>query len=170
MPAILGFIGWHNSGKTTLMRKVASLLRKRGYRLAVIKASRDPGLHPDRAGSDTSLYWQDGVEHVALLTPDEFLLRSRLLKPDLPALAEYFFADLDLVLVEGCKHADMAKIEVRRKKLDPPLYNQVSGVIAVVTEQADPVEATALPCFSPHQHEELAHFIEKNFLAPNASL
>lgn len=172
MPAILGFIGWHNSGKTTLMRAVAALLRNRGYKLAVIKASGEPDLYPDQAGSDTGLYWQDGVEQVALLTPDQFLLRSRPPHPNLHTLAQRFFAEADLVLVEGCKHADIAKIEVHRKKMDPTLYNQVSGVIAVVTEQAEDasVKADELPHFLPHQHEELVNFIEKHFLAPSVLL
>ena len=42
MSSVVTFIGWHDSGKTTLVKQVVAELKKSGYRVAVIKSSNDP--------------------------------------------------------------------------------------------------------------------------------
>ncbi len=36
----IGFVGFHNSGKTTLVIRLAKHLRKMGHRVGIIKSSR----------------------------------------------------------------------------------------------------------------------------------
>ncbi|WP_370298792.1 molybdopterin-guanine dinucleotide biosynthesis protein MobB, partial [Pontibacterium sp.] len=37
MPALLGFVAWSGTGKTTLLRKLIPLLKEQGVRVGVIK-------------------------------------------------------------------------------------------------------------------------------------
>ncbi|MGE4560321.1 MAG: molybdopterin-guanine dinucleotide biosynthesis protein B, partial [Desulfobulbus sp.] len=61
MPPIVSFIGWHNSGKTTLCRQVVAHLKARGYLVAVIKSTKETGIAVDQPGTDTALYRKSGA-------------------------------------------------------------------------------------------------------------
>lgn len=164
MPAVLGFIGWHNAGKTTLACAVVSHLVAKGYGVAVLKSTKEQGLVPEPPGTDTSRYAQAGAGGVALLGPDQLLIRRPAPdSADLPALARACFPDADLVLVEGCKHADIPKIEVRRDPDSPLLSATVAGVLAVATD-LPPAEPAERLRFGLHQSRKLADFIEARFL------
>ena len=86
MPFVLCFIGWHNSGKTTLVSRVIGLLKARGLRVAVIKSTKERGLAAEPAQADTALHRRAGADAVALVAPDQFLLRSAPPARDLLAL------------------------------------------------------------------------------------
>ena len=47
MTAIISFIGWHESGKTTLAAGVVAHLHRKGLRVAVIKSSEKRGISFD---------------------------------------------------------------------------------------------------------------------------
>ncbi|WP_310599810.1 molybdopterin-guanine dinucleotide biosynthesis protein B [Desulfobulbus sp.] len=160
MPPLIAFIGWHNSGKTTLARQVVSHLRARGHTVAVIKSTKESGIVFDRPGSDTSRYKEAGAEGVALVAPDQLIVRRQPLTCDLPELAERLFPEADIVLAEGFKHAEVLKIEVRRDAQAPLLRDLVAGVIAVAS---DPPLAGE-HCFRLDQSREIAELIECRLL------
>lgn len=117
MPPIITFIGWHDSGKTTLAAQVVRLLKERGYTVAVIKSTKDTGVLPNQDGTDTGAYSQAGADAVTLVAPDQLVMMAPQPEKNLPALARRFFADMDLVIGEGFKEADkVGKIEVFRGK------------------------------------------------------
>ena len=157
MPPLITFIGWHNSGKTTLASKVVALLKTQGFRVGVIKSTKDTGIEPENSRrTDTATHWRAGADGVALVSPDQLFVRYRHLRLDLHTLAQTYFPGMDLVIAEGFKHAaGVAKIEVRRDAQAPMLRDQVEGVIAVATD---------LPCAGEHvftldQISELTAFI-----------
>lgn len=76
MPPIITFIGWHDSGKTTLASQVVRLLKECGYSVAVIKSTKDTGLLPNQEGTDTGAYTQAGADAVMLVAPDQFVLTA----------------------------------------------------------------------------------------------
>lgn len=162
MPLIICFIGWHNSGKTTLASQVVQRLKAWGYRLAVIKSSKERGLAVEGAQTDTARYCRAGADRVALLTPDQLLIRSQPSGLDLRSLVERIFSDMDLVIAEGFKFAaGVDKIEVRRDPLSPLLRDQVEGVVAVATD----LPLTGGPVFGLDQAEQIADFIKARFEA-----
>ncbi len=148
MPFLIAFVGWHNSGKTTIATRVAGQLRTWGHTVGVLKSTKETGLAPEHQGSDSDRYLQMGVERVALLAPDAIIIRDNETRPDVATLARRLFPDMDFVLIEGCKRAKgLAKIEVRREDLeDPPIAGTETGseVIALVCDS--PVD-DALPRF-----------------------
>ncbi|MCI5160141.1 MAG: molybdopterin-guanine dinucleotide biosynthesis protein B, partial [Candidatus Electrothrix sp. AUS1_2] len=160
MPPVITFIGWHDSGKTTLAVQVVRLLKERGYSMAVIKSTKDTGLLPNQEGTDTGAYSRAGADAVTLLAPDQLVLTVPRAEKNLPALARRFFADMDLVVGEGFKEADKVdKIEVFRGR-GSRLAGQVGGVIAVATDQnvTDPL------VFPLNQPEKIADFLEKEYI------
>lgn len=160
MPPIITFIGWHDSGKTTLASQVVRLLKERRYSVAVIKSTKDTGLLPNQEGTDTGAYTQAGADAVMLVAPDQLVLTADQPEKNLPALAQRFFAAVDLVVAEGFKGADKVdKIEVFRGQ-GVRLAEQVSGVVAVATDQ----QVTAPVLFSLNQPEKIAAFLEKEYI------
>ncbi|MBM9535584.1 molybdopterin-guanine dinucleotide biosynthesis protein B [Desulfobulbus alkaliphilus] len=137
IPPVVCFTGWHNSGKTTLASQVVTALTSRGYRVAVIKSTKETGLTPDPPATDTARYARAGADSVALLAPDQLILRSGPRGSDLPSLAYRYFRDMDLVIAEGFKQADgVDKIEVRHNEDAPLLRGQVPGIVAVAANHA----------------------------------
>jgi len=165
MTPILTFIGWHNSGKTSLIREVVRRLRDRGYKIAVIKSTKHRGLNLDSPGSDSCLYGKDGIESVALICPDDLILFQENTGEDLKHLAFRLFPDVDLVIGEGFKHASgIPKIEVTRAdESKEPLRESISDVRAVVSDY----EVSFDKVFKISQVAELTDFIENSFLNDN---
>ena len=161
MTPIVTFIGWHDSGKTTLASQVVSHLKGMGYRVAVIKSSKEPGVLFDTPGTDTAKHRMAGADSVMFVGPDKMVLQAANENLPLVALAYRYFADVDIVIGEGFKDTPkVAKIEVlqdRRRML----RKTVSGVVAVATD-LDDVDGENV--FRLEQSLELAQFIEKRFL------
>ena len=166
MPPVVSFVGWHNSGKTTLTRQVVAHLKAMGYQVGVIKSTKETGIAVDQPGTDTALYKATGADAVALLAPDQLVMQRRPPQLDLIHLVPLLFADMDIVIAEGFKQsAQVAKIEVRRDAEAPWIHQQVDGVIAVASDL--PLgDLAGLHCFSLKQSKELADFIRRHFLAP----
>lgn len=131
MPAVISFIGWHDSGKTTLASRVVAELLRRGRKVAVVKSTKERQLSFDHPGTDSALYLQAGAA-ILVAGPELLVLQKPEKKSSLKALAARFFADMELVVGEGFKHEeDLAKIEVFRDT-GPRLASMVDGVVAVV--------------------------------------
>lgn len=161
MPPVISFIGWHNSGKTTLTSQVVAQLKDRGYTVAVIKSTKETGIEIDQPQTDTAAYRSVGADSVALLAPDQLIIRGKPPAIDLLALAHRYFFDMDIVIAEGFKHAvGVPKIEVRRGTDGPLLRDEVDGVVAVATDRplADGI------VFALDQSREIADFIEGRLL------
>jgi molybdopterin-guanine dinucleotide biosynthesis protein B len=161
MLPIITFIGWHNSGKTTLVTKVVAHLKQCGYRVAVIKSTKDQGITFDAPGTDTARHRQAGADTVLLVAPDQMTMITGNKGKSLVELARTFCSDVDLVIGEGFKNAEgVPKIEVRRESDQPRLREQVEGVIAVATDLALPADPGCV-LFRLDQGREIADFIEK---------
>ncbi len=161
MLPIITFIGWHNSGKTTLVTKVVSHLKQRGYRVAVIKSTKEQGLSFDAPGTDTARHRQAGADTVLLVAPDQMTMVTGNKGLSLVELAQRFCADVDLVIGEGFKQAaGVPKIEVRREADQPLLWQQVQGVIGLATD-LDLPDDPGCPLFRLDQGLAIADFIEE---------
>lgn len=160
MTAIVSFIGWHDSGKTTLAAAVVSHLKAMGYRVAVIKSSSVRNIPFDTPDTDTFKHRQAGADAVMLVAPDQMVLQADNKALSLVTLAHRYFPDVDIVIAEGFKHSrHVAKIEVSRNP-EQVLRKEVHGVIAVATD----LDITADNIFRLDEGQEIAHFLEKRFL------
>ena len=161
MSSIVTFIGWHDSGKTTLASGVVAELKDIGYRVAVIKSSNDSGICFDSPGTDTYKHMHAGADGVLLVAPDQMVLQTGKSTLSLRTLAYRYFPDVDIVIGEGFKtEKNTAKIEVCRNS-DQQLREKVHGVVAVATDLEGILGDSV---FRLDEAREIAAFIEKRFL------
>ncbi len=160
MVPIVTFIGWHDSGKTTLASQVVRHLKQLGYQVAVIKSTKETGIAFDAPGTDTDTHRKAGADSVMLVAPDQMVMMSDNIGYSLTTLAYRYFPEVDIVIGEGFKKArQVAKIEVFRNS-DQLLRDQVSGVIAVASDE----QISGDYIFRLNEAAEIASFIEKRFL------
>jgi len=118
MPKFLALSGYHNSGKTTVGTYIVAKLSEKGYKVGVIKSTKETTEETDKPGSDTFKYRKAGARQVVLFQRD----RMTLFIEDLPkekdkafTLFERLFFDYDLVILEGFKEwRDVPKIWLKR--------------------------------------------------------
>jgi len=118
MPKFLALSGYHNSGKTTVGTYIVAKLLEKGYKVGVIKSTKETMEETDKPGSDTFKYRKAGARQVVLFQRD----RMTLFIEDMPrekdkvfSLFERLFFDYDLVILEGFKEwRDVPKIWLKR--------------------------------------------------------
>jgi molybdopterin-guanine dinucleotide biosynthesis protein B len=154
----IGFIGYSNSGKTTLIERLIPLLRAHGLAVSAVKNAHH-GFDMDRPGKDSFRYREAGAGQVLIATGQRWALLTE--TPQRAAPLEALLARLDpcdLVLVEGFKsEGAIARIEVRRAgQSEPPIFPGDAKVVAVASD--GPV-ATQLPVLDLNDPPAVARFI-----------
>ncbi len=134
----IGFIGYSNTGKTTLIEKLIPLLRARGLSVSAIKNAHH-GFDMDRPGKDSYRYREAGAGQVLIATGERWALLTE--TPAQPAPLDALLAELapcDLVIIEGFKsEGQIPRIEVRRTtNTEPPLYPHDPNVVAIAADHA----------------------------------
>jgi len=133
---VIGFVAWSGSGKTTLVRRVVPLLVARGLRIGYLKHAHH-GFDLDVPGKDSFEVRAAGAVQTLIASDQRWALQAPQAvpgrDPDLADMLGRFDAcGLDLIIVEGFKHAAYPKIEVHRSALGrPPLYPDDPDIIAV---------------------------------------
>lgn len=160
MAPVVCFIGYHDSGKTTLASLVVFHLQKMGYRVAVVKSSNEPGVVFDQENTDTHRHRRAGADSVLFVGPDQMVLQTGPSDHSIVTMAHRYFPDADIVIGEGFKYArKVPKIEVRKNE-DQDLRREVHGVIAVATD----LDISGDYIFRCNEGQEIAQFIEKRFI------
>jgi molybdopterin-guanine dinucleotide biosynthesis protein B len=133
----LGVVGWSGAGKTTLIERLIPALRARGLLVSTIKHAHH-GFDLDRPGKDSHRHREAGAQEVLIAAGTRWALLHEGAEPPLPTLLSHM-SPVDLVLVEGYKAHPIAKLEVHRPALHkPPLWPEISGVLAVASDAALP--------------------------------
>lgn len=145
IPPAVSFIGWKNSGKTTLLVSVAAELKRRGIRVATLKHGHHD-FELDQPGRDSWRHFHEGEAEAVVFVGGSrvALLVREAEEPEPAALIERFYAGrgYDLVLVDGYKHGPFPKVEVHRRAAHQgPVYDPAdaeSGALylALVTDDA----------------------------------
>ena len=116
-PAVFAISGEKNSGKTTLIEGVVSILTQRGYAVAVIKHDGH-AFEPDVAGTDTRRFYDAGAAGTAVFDGEKcMLVRRRAVNEQ--QLFEAF-RDVDLILIEGLKDSDYPKLFLKAGEWQDP--------------------------------------------------
>ena len=119
MPKTVGFVGFSESGKTTLATRVAAELTRRGFRVAALKDAHH-GFDMDKPGKDSWRYREAGASQVIVRSDRRWAMLVE--TPEQPSVEELLarFSDVDVILVEGFKNEGaFPKIEVRRRGARP---------------------------------------------------
>jgi 4-hydroxy-tetrahydrodipicolinate reductase len=159
---VVSVVGYSGSGKTTLLEKLIRELKQRGYRLAAIKHHHSRGLQFDKPGKDSWRFAQAGADQVGIAGPDR-VIHVRAFEEE-PTLEQVVggMRDVDLILVEGFKQADVPKIEVNRDQSGSELISSPESLVAVVSDRRFEAD---VPQFELEDMTGLADLIEARFLA-----
>ncbi len=160
MPAVISVVGKSNVGKTTLIEKLIPELKKRGYRIGVVKHAHH-GFNIDQEGKDSWRHKAAGADTVMVASPGKIAMVKDEPCEGLDCL-ETYFQDMDLVITEGYKKADRPKIEVLRESINThPVCQKNDHLFAVVTDTRVDV---SVPQFGFDDIESLIDLIEKTYL------
>ena len=153
MPKVIGIVGYHNSGKTTLACALARALIARGYRVAAVKHLSH---YVDLPGKDTALL-AEAAGQVGFISPEGagIFWKEPLSLEDLISHLE-----ADIVLVEGFKgQQTFPKIVcLRGQPDDRDLFDEwtMCAVGAVCH-----VEGMGVPIFGPGEVDRITDLVER---------
>jgi molybdopterin-guanine dinucleotide biosynthesis protein MobB len=158
---VFGIAGFKNSGKTTLIVALLRELTARGYKMATVKhAHHDFDI--DHPGKDSHQHREAGANEVIVASSRRWAHIKELVdepEPDLADLLKHV-GDVDLILVEGYKHGDHPRLEVRRAgQKEPVLAASNPEICAVVTDEA--LSDLTVPLFDRADTAGIADFIEQ---------
>ncbi len=122
---VVAFSGPSNSGKTTAIVKIASILNDK-FKVCIVKHDPKDKAMFDKEGKDSFKFSQTGAD-VVVVSPNKttFFKKSTSTINELIEL----FQDFDYLLVEGLKTLDLPRISIFRDRLDES-YFSVSNAIA----------------------------------------
>lgn len=155
---LYGITGWKNTGKTGLMERLVAEITARGLTVSTVKhAHHDTDI--DQPGRDSHRHREAGAQEVLLSTPRRWALMRELREAGEPSLADLLsrLSPVDLVLIEGYKHAPHPKIETYRQVIGRPLLASRIGTIRAIA--ADGSVDTGLPVFDLDDTAPIADFI-----------
>ncbi len=159
---VLGITAYSGVGKTTLLKKILPILRRRGLRVGVIKhAHHDFDI--DKPGKDSYELRMAGANEMLIASSKRWALMVDTDLSEDPVLsvmlARLDHVNLDIVLVEGFKHEDIHKIELHRSSVVKPfIFPEDKNVIAIATDEEISLK-TELPVLDINDISKIAEFI-----------
>ncbi len=118
-PAVVAFVGGHDSGKTSIIVEVLPRLKARGLSVGTVKHTTKDA-EDDVPGKDSHRHAGSGAAAGAFVTPRRTTVRRFGEEEALEQVLRRDFAGCDLVLVEGYKSLPIPKIEVVRTGVARP--------------------------------------------------
>jgi len=154
----VAFTGPSNSGKTSLVVKIANILQDAGNKVCIVKHDPKDKARFDRSGKDSDKFSQTGAD-VAVISPN----RTTMFKKNKSSIEEIIdlFGEFDYILLEGLKTLPLPRIAVFRNKLDFD-YFEVSNAIACddsINDNDIPNDIDKLDLNNP---EKIIVWIDKN--------
>ena len=155
---IVAFSGPSNSGKTTAIVKVASILNDSGFKVCIVKHDPKDKAVFDREGKDSFKFSQTGAD-VAVVSPN----KTTLFKKNTSTIDDMIdlFQDFDYLIVEGLKTLELPRISIFRDRLDESYFNVTDAIACdeTIDKNEIPENIVILDLNNP---EELINWIDKN--------
>jgi molybdopterin-guanine dinucleotide biosynthesis protein B len=161
---VFGIAGFKNAGKTTL---IVDLIRELSGRelsgrklvVATIKHAHHE-FDIDHPGKDSFLHREAGAVEVIVGSSHRWAHITELGCAPEPSLAELLghIGVVDLVLIEGYKHGEHPKLEVRRSGQETPLLAGTDPGICVIVSDG-PLADVAVPVIRRDDVPAIADFI-----------
>lgn len=157
---VIGFAGYSNSGKTTLIRRLTEYYEAGGVKVAVIKHDGH-GHYKEVPDTDSSQFIESGATASIVISPDAVRTYERR-ELSLSDVIENLLGKIHIIMVEGFKREPHAKIavfrteeqaEIVRSLTEPPIA-WVTADLRLASNVPD------VPVFHPDDIESIARFIE----------
>lgn len=121
----VAFTGPSNSGKTTLITKIATRLIESGNKVSIIKNDPKDKAVFDVAGKDSFLFFQTGAD-VVVTSPARTTYFSQAHK-ELDEIIS-ILGDFDFLLVEGLKTLPLPRISIFRNTVDETYFSYMNAL------------------------------------------
>lgn len=136
-PAVVGFYGKSDSGKTSIIVKLIKRLTTVGYKVATIKKSNKK-IGIDTRGKDTWKHSQAGAKLVVFSSMNETdLIMNRTMKTNDIIRSVSKLGGFDIILVEGARDPNIPKIRigkiVERKNTIGHYHNNLDEIYIIIT-------------------------------------
>ncbi|WP_282936703.1 molybdopterin-guanine dinucleotide biosynthesis protein B [Paenibacillus sp. RC67] len=160
MTGFIGFAGFSDSGKTTLISRLVGYYHEQGIRAGVIKHDAH-GHYKEAVGSDSSLYIEAGAAATVVVSPESYVVfrrESKSLKQMVDALQSN---KLDLILVEGFKKERHDQIALFRYSEQADIIHHLPKppVAVVAPKELKEHISGNIPFFDPEDIASIAEFI-----------
>lgn len=158
---IYGIVGWKNSGKTTLVERLVIEITGRGFSVSTVKHAHHT-FDVDHEGKDSFRHRSAGAKEVLLASRNRWALMHEIRNDAEPPLSEFLekLAPVDLVLIEGYKRDDHAKVEAHRAETKQGLLSVEDPTITAVASNYV-VEGLSVPQFDLDDVSGIASYILK---------
>ncbi len=160
-PPLLGLAGFSGSGKTTLLVELARNLSHQGLSIAALKHTHH-SIRIDRPGKDSHRFRSAGAEQVVVSSSRRrvWLGSGVPASDDLESMLKKLpTAGVDLVLIEGFKHAAFPRIEIHRPVLGHPLLAPTHPEIIAVASDESLLARCTQPILPLNDTDHIARFI-----------
>ena len=158
-PAVMCVSGIKNSGKTTLITELITLLRVDGYKIAVIKHDGHD-FEIDLPNTDTYKHRAAGSNPTIIYSNTKWAMISNQ-KIEIEELIAKM-PDVDLIIIEGLKKAPYPKIEVIRKVNGLKFVCDIKCLLAIASDELFDVDGVKVVDIS--NIEEIAAIIKREVL------
>jgi molybdopterin-guanine dinucleotide biosynthesis protein B len=158
---VLGIVGWSGSGKTTLITKLIPLLVSRGLQVATLKHAHH-AFDVDQPGKDSYEHRRAGACEVLVSSARRWVQMHEVgdgAEATLPQLL-HRVSPCDLILIEGFKTAQHAKLEVfRQANGKSPLHPEDARIIVVASDQ--PFAEARIPVVDLNDIPAIADLVQR---------
>lgn len=158
---LLALSGYSGSGKTTFLERLIPVLKSGGLRVAVIKHDGH-AFEIDHEGTDSYRFAKAGADAVLLCSAEKTAFVEQQGSSLEAAVSR--IQGVDLILIEGWKHASVPRIGICRKANGKGLPSPPEEYMAVITDDETLAGTVPVPCFSPEAISSVADWIQGNLL------
>ena len=151
---VIGFSAYSGTGKTTVIEQVIRELTQRGLRVGVIKHDMHD-FEIDQPGKDTYRHAEAGAQAVLITSARKTAVIEKAGSTLEQCLSR--IRDVDIVLVEGFKHAPIPRIGMNRKATGKCFTEPPDSFIAVIKD--DPETEAKVPVFAFDDIRGITDFI-----------
>ncbi len=162
---VAGIVGWHDSGKTTLLTALVAELTARGHAVSTVKHAHH-GFDVDTPGKDSWKHRAAGAREVMVGSASRWALMHELRGAPEPGLDELLesMSPVDIVLVEGFKSEEHDKIEAWRSGLaEPPIAQSDPTVVALAADAPAAGVPETVTRLDPGDIGAVADFVESHW-------
>ena len=167
-PPVVSIVAKSGTGKTTLLEKLITELKSRGYRVGAVKHDAH-SFSIDHEGKDSWRLTAAGADITLITSPEKIAMVKQNRKGCEPPLSETiatYCVDVDILLTEGFKRSSMPKIEVHRQERSERLLCRDDEydptLIAVASDT--PLELD-VPVYNINDADGLCDLIIETFLS-----
>lgn len=151
---IIGFAAYSGTGKTTLIEKIISILKKQGLKVAVVKHDAHD-FEIDKEGKDSFRFSAAGSD-ITVIASDKKSAKMENRFVDFESIIAEI-KDVDIILVEGYKSKNIPKIGICRKDTGKGFTDDIDSFIALGSDYE--INDANGPVFNINDAEGLAKFI-----------